>query len=479
MKLTVIGSGYVGLVTSACFAEMGNHVCSMDIDPVKIGLLQKGEVPIYEPGLKEMLNKNVQQERIYFTTKIKEAIEYAEILFIAVGTPQDEDGSANLSYVFDVARDIGKYMLENKVIVSKSTVPVGTGDKIKAILEDELAKRNVKINFSIVSNPEFLKEGVAINDFMRPDRVVIGADDSVALEKIKELYKPFVYSHERILLMDVKSAELTKYAANAMLATRISFMNELAYVAESVGADIENVRQGIGSDTRIGFSFLYAGCGYGGSCFPKDLRALIQIAETSKKLQVNKDVRRNEGSHRSLNANQEVDGTAPVDNFSLQIIRAVERVNEEQKKILGKKIVQKYGPDLTGKIFAIWGLAFKPETDDMRDAPSRVLICELVKRGAKIQAFDPVANHEAQKILKKDLGEGIENVSFASSEFEALKNVNALVLVTEWRHFRSPDFIKMFKLMATPIIFDGRNIYNPKYLKSLGYEYYAIGRGLF
>nr|WP_297351669.1 UDP-glucose/GDP-mannose dehydrogenase family protein [uncultured Caldimonas sp.] len=439
MKVTVVGTGYVGLVTGACLSEMGNHVVCLDVDPEKIRILKEGGIPIYEPGLLEIVQRNVAGGRLQFTTDVEQAVAHGTIQFIAVGTPPDEDGSADLKYVLAAARNIGRTMTDFKVIVDKSTVPVGTGDKVKAAVQDELNKRGLKLDFAVASNPEFLKEGAAVADFMRPDRVVVGADDERAILLMKALYAPFVRNHDRMMVMDIRSAEFTKYAANAMLATRISFMNELALVAEKLGADIELVRQGIGSDPRIGFHFLYAGCGYGGSCFPKDVKALVKTA---------------------------ADAGQP-----LQLLQAVEEVNDRQKLVLVDKIVARYGEDLSGKTFAVWGLAFKPNTDDMRDAPSRVVIAELTRRGAKVQAYDPVATHEAQRVL-----EGTAGLSYADSARAALEGAHALVIVTEWKEFRTPDFDGLRDALADKTVFDGRNLYEPKLMKTLGVEYHGIGR---
>ncbi|AKJ27929.1 UDP-glucose dehydrogenase family protein [Caldimonas brevitalea] len=439
MKVTVVGTGYVGLVTGACLSEMGNHVLCLDVDPEKIRVLKEGGIPIYEPGLLEMVQRNAAAGRLEFTTDIEQAVAHGTIQFIAVGTPPDEDGSADLKYVLAAARNIGRLMTDFKVVVDKSTVPVGTGDKVKAAVQDELDKRGLKLDFAVASNPEFLKEGAAVADFMRPDRVVVGAEDERAILLMRALYAPFVRNHDRMMLMDIRSAEFTKYAANAMLATRISFMNELALVAEKLGADIELVRQGIGSDPRIGFHFLYAGCGYGGSCFPKDVKALIKTA---------------------------ADAGQP-----LQLLQSVEEVNDRQKLVLVDKIVKRYGADLSGKTFAVWGLAFKPNTDDMREAPSRVIIEELVRRGAKLQAYDPVAAHEAQRVL-----EDVSGLSFAESGPAALEGADALVIVTEWKEFRTPDFDALRNSLRDKTVFDGRNLYEPALMKTLGLEYHAIGR---
>ena len=440
MKITVIGTGYVGLVGAACLAEVGNHVLGLDVNLEKIRILKEGGIPIHEPGLLEIVRRNVENGRLSFTTNIEEAVHFGEVQFIAVGTPPDEDGSADLQYVTEAARNIGRFMTSEKVIVDKSTVPIGTGDKVKAAVAEELKKRNVDIHYSVVSNPEFLKEGAAVEDFMRPDRIVIGTEDSKAIEVMKQVYAPFQRNHERLVVTNLRSAELIKYAANSMLATRISFMNELANLAEIVGADIEMVRQGIGSDPRIGYHFLYPGCGYGGSCFPKDVKALIKTAKD-------------------------------VAGFDLKLLKAVEEVNDLQKYVLPKKIKKQFGDNLKGKHFALWGLAFKPNTDDMREASSRVLIGELIKAGATITAYDPVAMDEARRIFKDE-----KHLSFVDTQDDALKNADALIIVTEWTEFRSPDFALIKSSLKSPFIFDGRNLYDPKAVRSLGFEYFPIGR---
>ncbi|AOZ49581.1 UDP-glucose dehydrogenase family protein [Chromobacterium vaccinii] len=439
MKITVIGSGYVGLVTGTCLAETGYHVCCLDVDPRKIEILQNGGIPIFEPGLEDMVKRNVAAGRLHFTTDVAASVAFGEVQFIAVGTPPDEDGSADLQYVLAAARNIARHMTGYRVVVDKSTVPVGTADKVRAAIADELAQRGANLPFSVVSNPEFLKEGAAIEDFMRPDRVVIGVDDDRAAEIMRRLYKPFQRSHERVLLMDVRSAELTKYAANAMLATRISFMNELANLAETMGADIEQVRQGMGSDPRIGYHFLYPGVGYGGSCFPKDVKALVQ--------------------------------TAKENGHTLRVLTAVEEANEVQKLRLVEKVVSRFGEDLSGRRFALWGLAFKPNTDDMREAPSRVIVEELTRRGAEIVAFDPVAAHEAQRVMS-----GVNGVAFADDMMQALQGADALLIVTEWKMFRAPDFEAIRRSLKQPLIFDGRNMYDPAWLREQGFDYHAIGR---
>ncbi len=438
MKVAVIGTGYVGLVTGTCFSEMGNSITCVDIDKKKIEDLKKGVIPIYEPGLENMVLKNYKAKTLNFTTDIKEAIKEAKVAFIAVGTPMSEDGSADLQYVLAVARDIGRYIDHYIVVVDKSTVPVGTADKVKKTIQKELEKRGKNIDFDVVSNPEFLKEGAAITDFMKPDRVVIGSDDEKAMEVMRELYRPFTLNHERFIAMDIRSAELTKYAANAMLATKISFMNEMSQIAEKVGADINMVRHGIGSDSRIGYSFIYPGCGYGGSCFPKDVNALTKIAQ---------DV-----------------------GYNPKIIPAVEEVNAAQKLVLVDKIVKRFSNDLKDKIFAIWGLSFKPATDDMREAPSVVIIKELIKRGARIKAYDPEAMKDAKEFWLKDV-----EVEYVDSKYDALNKADALILITEWKEFRSPDFDEILKRLKNSTIFDGRNQYNKDRLKKLGFEYYQIG----
>ena len=439
MKVTVVGTGYVGLVTGACLSEMGNHVLCLDVDPAKIKILNDGGIPIHEPGLLEVVRRNVAAGRLEFSTDIERAVAHGTIQFIAVGTPPDEDGSADLQYVLAAARNIGRLMTDYKVIVDKSTVPVGTADKVRAAVADELAKRHNDLHFSVCSNPEFLKEGAAVQDFMKPDRVVVGAEDEQAILLMRALYAPFVRNRYRLLVMDVKSAEFTKYAANAMLATRISFMNELSRLAEKVGADIELVRAGIGSDPRIGTHFLYAGAGYGGSCFPKDVKAL---AKTS------------------------ADAGLPS-----KMLTAVEAVNDEQKLVLVQKVVKAYGEDLSGKTFAMWGLAFKPNTDDMREAPSRVIIAELLQRGAKVQAYDPVAATEANRVM-----EGWAGLSYADGQMQALEGADALLIVTEWKEFRTPDFEGLRDTLKDKRVFDGRNLYEPALIRGFGLEYQSIGR---
>lgn len=439
MKITVVGTGYVGLVSGTCLAEVGNDVLCLDVDPEKIRILEEGGIPIYEPGLQEMVRRNVAAGRLHFTTDIEKAVQHGTVQFIAVGTPPDEDGSADLQYVLAAARNIGRLMTDYKVVVDKSTVPVGTGAKVHAAIADELQKRGVSTPYSVVSNPEFLKEGAAVEDFMRPDRIVVGAEDEQAIHLMRALYAPFQRNHERLIVTDIKSAELTKYAANAMLATRISFMNELANLAEVLGADIEMVRQGIGSDPRIGYHFLYPGCGYGGSCFPKDVKALIKTAQDDA-------------------------------NITLKVLTAVEEANDAQKHVLTKKIQQKFG-DLKGRHFALWGLAFKPNTDDMREAPSRELIADLFAAGATVSAYDPVAMHETQRIFGDEA-----RLTYADSPMAALDGADALVIATEWKEFRSPDFEAIKATLKNPVIFDGRNLYDPKFVRNSGIDYFAIGR---
>lgn len=439
MKITIIGTGYVGLVTGTCLAEVGNDVLCLDLDERKINMLKEGGIPIYEPGLEDMVKRNVAAGRLSFTTNVEEAVAYGTIQFIAVGTPPDEDGSADLKYVVSAARNIGRHMNEYKIIVDKSTVPVGTADKVKAAISEELAARGVSTSFSVVSNPEFLKEGAAIEDFMRPDRIVVGTDDNTAKDLMRSLYAPFQRNHERVIFMDVRSAELTKYAANAMLATRISFMNELANLAERLGADIELVRQGMGSDPRIGFHFLYPGVGYGGSCFPKDVQALQRTGEEN--------------------------------GLTLRVLNAVEEANEAQKHVLVSKLLARFGENLSGLTFAMWGLAFKPNTDDMREAPSLVVIRELLDRGAKVVAYDPVATHEASRMT-----EGWDGLSFGKSAPMVLQGADALLIVTEWKEFRSPDFDAIRASLKNSVIFDGRNLYQPDMMAKAGFEYYPIGR---
>jgi UDPglucose 6-dehydrogenase len=432
MKICVIGSGYVGLVAGTCFAETGNDVICVDVDERKIKMLKKGEIPIYEPGLKELVDRNTSKGRLTFSTELDKSIKESLINFIAVGTPPGEDGSSDLTHVLAVATAIGKAMNGYKVIVDKSTVPVGTADLVRAAVGKE-----TNHPFDVVSNPEFLKEGAAIDDFMRPDRVVIGVDDSRAEALMKDLYSPFVRTGHPIIVTDVRSAEMTKYASNALLATKISFMNEIANLCEKVGADINLVRQGVGSDRRIGHQFLFPGCGYGGSCFPKDIKALVHTSESY--------------------------------GMTLEILKAVEMVNERQKRVLTDKITKYYGEDLTGKTFGVWGLSFKPRTDDMREAPSIVIIDGLLNRGAKIQAYDPQAMEEAHKIFGDRIG-------YMKDEYEAVQNVDGLLIVTEWNEFREPNFDVLRKSMRHPVIFDGRNIYDHKKMQSIGFRYFSLGR---
>ena len=440
MKVTVVGTGYVGLVTGACLAEMGNHVVCLDVDAAKIRLLNEGGIPIHEPGLEALVQRNAAAGRLQFTTDVAAAVAHGTLQFIGVGTPPDEDGSADLQYVLAAATNIGRHMTDYKVIVDKSTVPVGTADKVRARVRAVLDERGLSdLSFAVVSNPEFLKEGAAVDDCMRPDRIILGADDERAILLMRALYTPFMRNHDRLHLMDVRSAEFTKYAANAMLATRISFMNELARLADRVGADIEMVRRGIGSDPRIGTHFLYAGTGYGGSCFPKDVKALIH--------------------------------TGRENALDLEILRAVESVNERQKHTLVDKAVARFGENLSGRTFALWGLAFKPNTDDMREAPSRVIVAELLARGARVQAYDPVALDEARRVLQ-----GMAGLSFCDSAHDALQGADALLVVTEWKEFRNPDFEFIKASLKQPLILDGRNLYDPALMQALGIDYQGIGR---
>jgi UDPglucose 6-dehydrogenase len=441
VRVTIFGSGYVGLVTGACLADAGNHVICVDVDAGKIARLNQGEVPIHEPGLDTIIRRNVKAKRIEFTTDARRGVEHGLFQLIAVGTPPDEDGSADLKYVVAVARTIGEHLGQYAIVITKSTVPVGTADKVKAEVLAALSKRGASVEFDVVSNPEFLKEGAAIADFMKPDRVVVGTDNPRTVELLRALYEPFTRNHDRFVVMDVRSAELTKYAANAMLATKISFMNELANIAERVGADIEKVRVGIGSDPRIGYSFIYPGTGYGGSCFPKDVQALVRSARDVK--------------------------------YEAKILEAVEAVNNSQKSFLVAKIRKHFGGRLEGLKIALWGLAFKPNTDDMRAAPSLVVIDELLKAGATVQAFDPVAMHEARRIVGDRAG-----FSLAGDAYETLQNADALAIVTEWQEFRSPDFDRLKSTLKRPVIFDGRNLYGPELVKRLGFDYYAVGRGM-
>ena len=449
MKITIIGTGYVGLVTGACLAELGNEVFCLDLDEKKIAVLNAGGIPIHEPGLAEVVARNRAAGRLHFSTDVAASVAHGVMQFIAVGTPPDEDGSADLQYVLAAARSIGRHMSGFKVIVDKSTVPVGTGERVRAALLEEIGARDA--SFSVVSNPEFLKEGAAVDDFLRPDRIVIGHDSDApglrAREMMKQLYAPFNRNHERVYWMDVRSAEFTKYAANAMLATRISFMNEMANLADRVGVDIEAVRHGIGSDPRIGHSFLYAGAGYGGSCFPKDVQALER--------------------------------TARGHDQELLILQAVEAVNHRQKQVLGNKIIAAFGEDLSGRHFAIWGLAFKPNTDDMREAPARVLLRQLLGRGATVSAFDPVAMSEAQRVLADDLDAAqYARLRFAPTPMDALQDADALLIVTEWQAFRSPDFDAVKARLKQPLVFDGRNLFEPARMAEIGIEYHGIGRSV-
>ncbi len=439
MKVTVIGTGYVGLVTGTCLAEVGNEVLCLDVDPKKIETLKNGGIPIYEPGLEDMVKRNVEAGRLSFTTDIEESVHFGQIQFIAVGTPPDEDGSADLQYVVAAARNIGRSMKEFKLVVDKSTVPVGTADKVKAALQEELARRGMTLEFCVASNPEFLKEGAAVEDFMKPDRIVIGTESERATQILRQLYAPFQRNRERLTVMDVRSAELTKYAANAMLATRISFMNELAVLAEKLGADIEQVRHGIGSDPRIGYDFLYAGCGYGGSCFPKDVQALRR--------------------------------TAQENGIPLRVLDAVEDANDAQKQVLVNKLIARFGKNLQGRRFAMWGLAFKPNTDDMREAPSRSMLEALWAMGASVSAYDPAAMEETRRIY----GERAD-LQLVDSPLDALKGADALLIVTEWKVFRSPNFDTLKALLKNPVIFDGRNLYEPRAMRDMGFEYFPIGR---
>ena len=439
MKVTIFGSGYVGLVTGVCLAEVGNDVVCVDIDQAKIDNLKKGILPIYEPGLETLVTENQQAGRLKFTTNIQEAVSHGTFQFIAVGTPPDEDGAADLQYVVAVAKSIAENMTDYRIVVDKSTVPVGTADQVKEVMLETLKKRGVEIDFDVVSNPEFLKEGDAISDFMKPDRIVVGTDNPRTAELLKALYAPFNRSHDRVIIMDIRSAELTKYAANAMLATKISFMNELANLAELLGADIEQVRNGIGSDSRIGYSFIYPGCGYGGSCFPKDVKALERTA-------------------------QQV-------GYHAELLSAVENVNDRQKQVLFTKVLQHYNGDVKGKVFALWGLAFKPKTDDMREAASRVVLEALINAGASVQAYDPEAMDEAKRLYGNNPG-----LILVESAEQALQGANALIVVTEWKNFWSPDFDHIKNTLKDAVIFDGRNLYQPALLKKQGITYYGIGR---
>ncbi|WP_372999784.1 UDP-glucose dehydrogenase family protein [Marinobacter sp.] len=440
MRITIFGTGYVGLVTGACLADVGHHVLCMDVDKGKIEKLENGQIPIFEPGLETIVRHTVEAGRLSFTTNTEEAVRHATLQIIAVGTPPDEDGSADLQYVTAVARSIGEYMDDYKVVVDKSTVPVGTGDKVRAALRAQLDRRGLELDFDVVSNPEFLKEGAAVNDFMKPDRIVVGTDSERAAELLREVYYPFNRNHDRMIFMDLRSAELTKYAANAMLATKISFMNEVANLAERLGADIEAVRRGIGSDPRIGYHFIYPGCGYGGSCFPKDVQALARTASDC--------------------------------GYEARLLSAVESVNHAQKHVLFDKISHYFGGDLKGKVVAIWGLAFKPNTDDMREASSRTLMEDLWKAGATVQAFDPEAMEETQRLYGDQAG-----LMLCGTKEQALKGADVLAICTEWKEFRSPDFESIAATIREPVVFDGRNLYEPDMLDRYGLIYYAIGRG--
>ncbi len=439
MKVAVVGTGYVGLVTGTCFANMGNKVWCVDVDEKKIENLKNGVIPIYEPGLSEMVLQNYKSDNLHFTTQIREALEICNICFIAVGTPMGEDGSADLHYVLGVAESIGKYMTHHMYVVDKSTVPVGTAGKVRDKIQEELDKRGSGLTFDVISNPEFLKEGSAIADCMKPDRIVIGVDNEDAEETMRELYKPYLMNTDNFIFMDIASAEMTKYAANSMLATKISFMNEISNICERVGADVNMVRQGIGSDRRIGYSFIFPGCGYGGSCFPKDVKALVKTAEEF--------------------------------GYQAKLLQSVEDVNNAQKHVLVAKITERFGTDLSGKTIAVWGLAFKPDTDDMRESAAITVITELTKAGAVIRAYDPKAMEDARKCYLKDN----DKIVYCGNKYEALEGADALVLVTEWKEFRSPDFDEIRRMLKTPVIFDGRNQYSAKHVKKYGLDYYQIG----
>lgn len=439
MKVAVVGTGYVGLVTGTCFANMGNKVWCVDVDEKKIENLKNGIIPIYEPGLSEMVLENYHSDNLHFTTQIREALEICNLCFIAVGTPMGEDGSADLQYVLSVAESIGKYMTHHMYVIDKSTVPVGTAGKVRDKIQEELDRRGSDLTFDVISNPEFLKEGSAIADCMKPDRIVIGVDNKDAEETMRELYKPYLMNTDNFIFMDIASAEMTKYAANSMLATKISFMNEISNICERVGADVNMVRQGIGSDKRIGYSFIFPGCGYGGSCFPKDVKALVRTAEEF--------------------------------GYQAKLLQSVEDVNNAQKHVLVEKIMERFGADLSGKTIAVWGLAFKPDTDDMRESAAITIITELTKAGADIRAYDPKAMEEARKCYLK----GNDKIVYCGNKYEALEGADALVLVTEWKEFRSPDFYEIGKLLKTPVIFDGRNQYSAKQVMKYGLDYYQIG----
>jgi len=437
MKITIVGSGYVGLVTGTCFAEVGIDVTCVDVDVKKIEGLKKGIVPIYEPGLEEMIERNIQKGRLHFTTELVSSLHDCEVIFIAVGTPPDEDGSADLKYVINVASEVGANMKDYILIATKSTVPVGTSEKVRAAVQEELDKRGSQVDFDVASNPEFLKEGAAINDFLRPDRIIVGTGSERAEKIMKKLYKPFTLNGHPIIFMDIPSAEMTKYAANAMLATRISFMNEIANLCEIMGANVDMVRKGIGSDPRIGSKFIYPGTGYGGSCFPKDVKALIK--------------------------------TAMQNDYKMELLQSVEAVNDRQKDILFRKANKHFQGDLEGKKIAIWGLSFKPQTDDMREAPSRVLIERFLEAGSDIAAYDPVAMDEARRLLD-------DQVELGDDQYAVLQDADCLLLVTEWKEFRVPDLVRMKSLMNTPVVFDGRNIYDGEEMRTNGFTYYAIGK---
>ena len=439
MNITIIGTGYVGLVTGTCFSDMGNEVYCVDVLEEKIQSLKEGKIPIYEPGLEELIKRNYERGNLHFTTNLKEGLDNSELCFIAVGTPMGEDGSADLQYVRQVAQQIGETIIHDMIVVDKSTVPVGTADEVKTIINEQLEKRGESYSISIVSNPEFLKEGNAVNDFMHPDRIVVGADDENAIEVMKLLYDPFTKNHERMIIMDIKSAEMTKYASNSMLANRISFMNEMANICDKIGANIDNVRKGMGSDSRIGSSFLYPGCGYGGSCFPKDVTALIKTATDS--------------------------------GYEPKLLKSVEEVNNQQKSYLVNKIKKVLGEDLTGLTFAIWGLAFKPETDDMREAPSITIIRELLDAGATINAYDPKAMDIAKEFYFKEWG-----INYFNDKYSAIKNADILIIITEWKEFRSPDFNKIKSNLSKNMIFDGRNQFKNSTMQKLGLKYYAVGK---
>ncbi|MBI5447887.1 MAG: UDP-glucose/GDP-mannose dehydrogenase family protein [Gammaproteobacteria bacterium] len=441
MKITVFGAGYVGLVTAACLAELGNNVCCMDVNQERIAGLKRGICPIHEPGLPEIIEKNIKSGHLIFETDPEKGVAHGRYLFIAVGTPQDEDGSADLRYVLEVARTIGQYLTDYRIVINKSTVPVGTADRVKEVINQVLAERQLQVDVDVVSNPEFLREGAAVKDFMNSDRIIVGVNSPRAAEAMKSLYAPFNRNQDRLILMDVRSAELTKYAANAFLATKISFMNEMSHLAERLGADIEQIRMGIGSDPRIGPYFIYAGCGYGGSCFPKDVSALEKMAELL--------------------------------NYDAVLIKSVSQVNQRQKHILFHKIQKHFQGKLAGKTLAVWGLAFKPNTDDMREAPSRYLMEALWEAGAKVRAYDPVAMPEAARLYSQQA----DSLSLCATAMETLEGADALIVVTEWNVFYSPDFESIKSMLTQPVIFDGRNLYDPTYLKAQGFQYYGIGRG--